>query len=392
MRASETNAAADFARRSGPILAAALALPGVAGAEGAPQDALIGLKYLYYREFPNLAGTTGLKPLVVNSPSVYALMPIGNAWSVEGSAVYDSISGATPRSHTTSAATMSDQRAAGDVRVTRYFRRAALGVGFAYSTENDYESMALSSDLRLSTDDNNTTFTIGVGYANDKIKVNTEHPLSQTQLPTDANGDQIAQHKRTPDFMIGITQVLSPSDIVQANWTYAAGRGYFTDPYKFADNRPSKRNQSALLVRWNHHFTPVDGTLRLSYRYYSDTFSVSASTIGAEWVQPLGAFTLTPELRYHTQNAARFYVDPVNGAPVPPTDPTLYYSTDYRLSAFGGITAGLRAAWQINKDWSIDGKATYYEQRADWRLSGKGSPGLDPFRAAWYQLGIYKRF
>jgi hypothetical protein len=261
----------------------------------------------------------------------------------------------------------------------------------AYSTENDYESMALSSDLRISTDDNNTTFTIGVGYANDKIKVNNAHPGSQNPLPDGSPFE--AQSKRTPDFIVGITQVLTPSDIVQANWTYAAGKGFFTDPYKQFDNRPNRRNQSALLVRWNHHFTPVDGTLRLSYRYYSDTFSVSASTIGAEWVQPLGAFTLTPELRYHTQNAARFYVDVVPGSPpTPPADPFLFYSTDYRLSAFGGITAGLRAAYQINKDWSIDGKATYYEQRADWRLSGKGSPGLDPFRAAWYQLGIYKRF
>ena len=34
----------------------------------------------------------------------------------------------------------------------------------------------------------------------------------------------------------------------------------------------------------------------------------------------------------------------------------------------------------------------YYEQQADWKLSGKGSTGLQTFKAQMYQFGIAKRF
>jgi hypothetical protein len=382
-------------RHCGPILAAALALPGIALAEGAPQDGLIGLKYLYYKEIRDLGGT-GLKPLTVNSPSVYALVPFGGRFSVEASAVVDSLSGATPRWHTavSSASKMSDNRTAGDVHFTTYFRRAAVGVGVAYSNENDYLSRAVSLDARISSEDNNTTFSFGIGGSRDTVKVNTEHPGSQGGLPIDANGNPIAQKKKGTDLLAGVTQVLTPVDIVQANLTYTQGKGYLADPYKWNDARPDKRNQLALLARWNHNFSDVGGTLRLSYRFYHDSYEVKANSVGAEWVQPYGALTFTPELRYHTQSAARFYVDPVAGQPVPLTTSTQSdgaYSVDYRLSAFGALTAGLKLGYQIDKDWSVDAKASYYEQRGDWRLGGKGSPGLDPFRAQWYQVGVYRR-
>jgi len=40
----------------------------------------------------------------------------------------------------------------------------------------------------------------------------------------------------------------------------------------------------------------------------------------------------------------------------------------------------------------IDGKAEYYEQRADWRLGGEGSPGLETFKAQIYQVGVTRKF
>lgn len=388
--------------RVGAVIAAALALPGVAQAEGAPTDGLIGLKYLYYRESRDWIGTPlpgddRTKPgLRVSSPSVYALLPLGSAWSVEGSVVVDSLSGATPRWHSaiTSASQMSDDRTAADVRITRYFRRAAIGFGYAYSDENDYTSNAFSTDLRLATDDNNTTLTIGTGYADDKIKVNSEHPGSQGQLPTDIFGNPVAQKKRTNDFLIGITQVVSAADIVQANFTHARGRGYFTDPYKFFDNRPDERNQTAMLLRWNHHFSGVGGTLRSSYRYYSDTYDVIGHTFGVEWAQPFSTrLIVTPSLRYHSQSSARFYVDPIPGTQIPPFDSLYppYYSADSRLSAFGAVTAGIKVSVPITKLWSVDAKVDLYQQRGDWRLFGSGSPGLGTFNAQFYQVGISRR-
>ncbi len=361
------------------MVAAALALPGVAAAEASPEGAVLGFKYLYYRDYQ-----PGLDRITVNAPSLYLLTPLGSSWAVEGSLVMDSVSGATPRWHSSisSASKMEDKRTAGDLKITRYFRRAAVGLGLAYSTEDDYTSRALSADLRLATDDNNTTLTFGTGYSDDVIKPNSGSSVSQDEA------------KRSNDYMLGVTQVLSRNDIVQFNVTHARGRGFFTDPYKFLDNRPSVRNQTAVLLRWNRHVEALGGTLRTSWRSYRDSFDVKAGTLGLEWAQPIRSVTVTPSFRYHTQSAARFYVDPIPGSDFPPVvslDPP-YYSADHRLSAFGAVTAGVKVAMPLGKSWIVDAKFDYYEQRSGWRLGGEGSPGLLPFKAQFYQLGLFYKF
>jgi hypothetical protein len=365
--------------RLGGVVAAALALPGVAAAEAAPEQTLLGFKYLYYKDYQ-----PGLDRITVNSPSLYLLTPLGSNWSLEGSMVVDSLSGATPRWHSSisSASRMEDERTAGDLRITRYFRRAAIDFGLAYSTEDDYESRALSANVRLSTDDNNTTLTLGTGYTDDTIKPNPGSSVGRDES------------KRINDLIIGVTQVASPNDLVQVNLTYAHGRGFYSDPYKFLDNRPQERNQTALLIRWNHYLDGTGGTLRSSYRFYDDSFDVTASTFGLEWAQPIGAVVVTPNLRYTTQSAASFYVDPIPGSDIPPlvsSDPP-YYSADHRLSAFGAYTIGLKVAVPIGRSWIVDAKADYYEQRGEWRIGGEGSPGLAPFKAQFYQVGLYYRF
>jgi hypothetical protein len=281
---------------------------------------------------------------------------------------------------------MSDLRRAGDLKVTHYRERASYSVGVSKSRENDYDSTAGSLGASFSSEDNNRTWDVGVGYASDKI--------------TSSNDPALQERKRTTEAMVGVTQALTANDLVQLNLTYNQGRGFFSDPYKEPDRRPDRRDQTILLTRWNHHFADLGSTLRTSYRYYHDTFGIRAHTLGADWVQPIGSqFTLTPSLRYYGQSAASFYYDPIYdpdlGAPYPPgyfTNPPEYISPDQRLSAFGAITVGLKLAYQWSPEWLTDFKAERYEQRSDWRLGGNGSPGIDPFRATFLQVGVRKRF
>jgi len=365
----------------GAVLAAALALPGVVAAENAPTEGLIAFKYLWYHD-----QQPGLSRITVNSPSVYTLLPVGESWSVEGTVVVDSISGATPRYHTaiSGASDMNDTRAAGEFKLTRYFRRAAVGFGLAYSGEHDYKSTAASLDVRLASDDNNTTIALGTAFTADRID--------------SSDGTVTGETRQVNDFVVGLTQVLSPTDIAKFNLTYSHGRGYFSDPYKLVDVRPRLRNQTAVLTEWNHSFAS-ESTLRSSYRYYSDSFGVKAHTLGFEFAQGVGSgWTLTPALRYYTQSAADFYFgptyDPVLGPPFPPgylTNPPVYSSADQRLSAFGAVTVGMRVDKRFGA-WNVDFRYDYYQQRGDWRLGGGGSTGLDPFSAHYVQLGIAKSF
>lgn len=372
---------------SGAIVLAALALPGVWQAPAhaqAPEKGVIAIKHLYYQD-----SQPGLTRITVNSPSVYLLAPIGRDWAVEGSLVVDSLSGATPRWQTavSSASVQRERRTAGDVKVTRYFERSSYSAGVTYSTENDYVSTAVSVGGSWSTADNNTTWNIGVGASDDVIK-----PTSGA-----VNNPPGTQRKRSTEMLVGLTQVLTKNDIVQANVTFTSGEGFYSDPYKLLDERPGSRKQAAGLVRWNHHFDGDGSTLRSGYRYYRDSYGIKAHSVQFDWAKPVGSdLMLTPLVRYYSQNAARFYVAPELDAAgqiiIPTVAPGGLNSGDQRLSSFGAVTVGLKADYQLTPDWSVDGKLEAYEQRGDWQLGGKGTKGLDPFKATFVQFGARYRF
>jgi hypothetical protein len=110
----------------------------------------------------------------------------------------------------------------------------------------------------------------------------------------------------------------------------------------------------------------------------------------ASWVQSLPAgFTLTPTLRYLTQDAADFYRDPPFPQGARQGTP---YTADTRLSAFGALTAGLRVEKQFARGVSADVELNVYRQRAGWHAGGSGSPGLTELSARWIEFGLAKRF
>ena len=367
------------------LLAAAMLLPGIGPvhAETAPESGAISIRYLYYRE-----DQPGLERIAVQAPSIYVLAPLAGQWSLAASATADDVSGATPRYHTTvsGASRMSDLRKAGDVTLTRYLRRATVGVSAAYSIEHDYRSRALSLQASLASEDSNTTWNLALGGAHDSID-----PVNRIVS---------GEGRTTRSLLAGVTQVLSPLDIAQFTLTHSSGHGYYSDPYKLVDQRPRSRRQSTLLLQWNHRFAGLGGTGRFSYRYYSDSFGIAAHALGADYVQSLApGWSVTPSLRLYAQRAADFYFDPAYDAGLGPPFPpghvfggAGFSSSDQRLSAFGVVTVGLKLARQISPDWSVDLKLERYEQRGAWRVFGRGSPGLAPTRALSLQLGVTRQW
>lgn len=387
-------------RPFGNVVLAALALQGTlvapaVHAETAPEHGVIGLRYLRYQDqqkvdvqYPGYTGTESgtFKRITAKSPSVFVQAPIGSEWTVEASAVVDEVSGATPRYYSdVSGATvapggMHDKRTAGDVRISRHFSRGGVSVGASHSSEHDYRSSALSVEGRVATDDNNTTFTLGLGHSEDVI-----NPVNEIVKD---------EAKRSDEVILGVTHALTPTDLVQVNATYTDGRGYFSDPYKRFDKRPEQRRQAAALARWNHHIAAIDATVRSGYRFYRDSFGITAHTFEGAWVQPLSSWlSVTPSARYHTQSSANFYYDPVMSEDIYPRPlvPQTYMSADQRLSAFGAVTVGLKIEVRY-AEWNADVKYERYEQRNDWRSFGKGSPNVDPFSADSVQVGVSRSF
>jgi len=148
-------------------------------------------------------------------------------------------------------------------------------------------------------------------------------------------------------------------------------------------------------ARWNHWLGGA--ALKVGYRYYGDTFGIRSHTFDLALAIPAsddGRTTFTPSLRYYTQGAASFYVDPDPSSPTfpAPANQGGFYSLDQRLSAYGAITVGAKCDWAIDKDWSVDGKLDLYRQQSGLRVMGQGSPGLSPLTALIWQVGIKRAF
>ena len=353
-----------------------------AAAEVVPERGSISFRYLDYVD-----RQPDLERIRIKAPAVLLTVPIAGAWLVEGSYVADAVSGASPAYHTVvrSAAKITDRREAVSAGLTRYSPWGTLKVGAAFSTESDYVSRALSAQGSIASEDKNTTVNFGVGITRDSINPVNLRTADET--------------KRTNEATLGITQVVTPVDLVQLSVSLAQGSGYFSDPYKLLDERPRQRDQRIVMLRWNHHFEGVEGTTRASYRHYTDTWDVKSHTLTLEYVQPLGTgWTLTPLLRIYSQSAARFYRDVNPAAPTRISVPPGYepgvteLSFDQRLSAFGARTLGLKVAKQINADWQVDVKFERYEQRSGWNLNGSASPGLANFSARMVQAGLTRQF
>ena len=378
------------------LATAALGLPSLqfASAEAPPENGVVSFKYLHYQDsqigdgvsvISGASSAGSSSRMGVNAYSMTALVPVAGEWSIGTTYTSDSVSGAAPMYHSSGLTKMTDLRRAVDVELTRYFSRGTLSIGTSYSKETDYISRGYSVQGSLSTEDKNTTFTLGGSMNNDDV------------IPViPPYGDY---KKKVYSGIFGITRIFSKRDIVQLNVGYSNGNGDFSDPYKLNDNRPTLKNNVTLLTRWNHHFDWTDGTAKLSYRYYSDTFGIRAHTLEGEYVQPLrNGWTYSPLLRLYSQSEANFYVavgaaekaDPTT--PTPPPANAIYYSEDQRLSAFGAITLGLKVSKQINKDWLVDINYEEYEQRAEWRVFGNGDPGLAPFGARSIQVGLSRKF
>jgi len=359
----------------GTLLAAALTLPGIvpAYAQSAPDKGIFELQYLNYRDWQ-----PGKNRMTVDAPAFYALLPVTDTVVVEGGMVYDSMSGASPLFfNTLSGASVFDYRTAGDLKVTKYYPGYSVSVGGFVSSEQDFLSRGGSVNVQIYSDDRNRTWALGVAGTNDRINA--------------TNGIAPNSHRNSLEFLVGVTQALTANSIIQSNLTYYTGHGYYSDPYKSLDTRPSDRNTLAWLTRYNQYFPDADGTLKLGYRLLFDSFGSTTNMIEAAWAQALPyGFTLTPGLRYYTQSAADFYFNP----PWPKGygGEGSLYSADTRLAAFGAITAGVIVGKSLWDGWNVSLRADFYRQGPDWRLGGSGSPGIQTFSARWLEVNLTKTF
>jgi hypothetical protein len=311
-----------------------------------------------YESYQEEAGRIAVETHALN----FSLQPL-ESLGLKGEVVYDSISGATPTgsppipggTDQVPLAKLTDVRRAGNLELDWHWGRQTLSPQVAYSKESDYESIGLALNEAIEFNQKNTILRLGVAHDFDEV---------QPKFFTTPH------HKDSTDFLVGVSQLLTPLTVLTADFTYGTASGDLNDPYKqirfdgwlpftaiFAENRPRHRTREVFLLSLTQFVKPANGSAELSYRFYRDTFGINSHTAALTWHQKLGKrVLLEPTFRFYEQSAADFYFVSVPGLFPGDGDPTRpeFFSADYRLSHLVTFTYGLQATALITSSLSVN--------------------------------------
>ena len=365
-------------------MTAALALPGIAlGATVLDAgDVPVVYKRLTYEE-DNL--------MQVDADYINLGIPINSENDLLVALEYETMSGASPIFFTpgpdneiievTSGASITDERTAASFNFRRFTDNGMLSITPAGSDENDYESLSVTAEYQWDSNNNNTTYSVGGGYADDTVS---------------ATGQDLNEDKDGESLFAGVTQVLDAHSLIQLNLSLAKETGYLSDPYKLAlvdtailpDNRPRERKQTALLVRYIKYVEGNDASLHLAYRYYDDDWGIEAHTLETTWNQELSNnWLVSSTVRYYMQDKADFYAPFFSE---PRADGI--YSSDFRLASYGSVLVGFKLEKSFSTNTSISLNLEYYTRRGDLKLSGDYSTDPEQLTSSMITFGIGHTF
>lgn len=384
MAATEPPASLRSALQALAAAAAALPLVSLPVRAGQIEEARAGLTLFSYQERDGRIG--------VLAPTAWVQAPVARDLDVEARMTFDSVAGASPQYvtnqggpivHTLSSASIREWRKDGMLKATRWLGDDSLSVGADVSSEHDYLSQTLSADARFDFLDKNVTWAVGASVTSDAIGF--------TGFP-DLHGSRL-----TRGVFTGITQVLSPTDILQSNLAFSDGKGYFDDHYEYTlsfpgrgvflhrDRRPDARRSVSWLTRWKHYVPTLGAALGLDYRYYRDSWGIRSHMGELSWHQPLSTtWAVRPVIRYYEQTAADFYSTAIASS-------SGVSSSDTRLAAFGAVTLALNFSARLGERDTLEMSGGRYVQRSSWKFGG-GSPDLPRFDAAYAMLGWMRSF
>ena len=365
------------------VASCALLQAAAPAAEAETSDWELDTAFLYYSEADGRVS--------IFEPVATIQKEISEDEFVKFKVVYDVLTGSTPYGAlpTKSAQTITNPSGnsnvttpAGEVPLNDSFRdtRVALSAdwtlpidrlkrvtfGGNYSKEFDFTSFTGSATYAQDTSDRNSTYTVGLGFTSDTWDpVGGKNP--ELEFMIDGNFDQGnkggTDTKSTTDIMLGLTQVINRSTIMQFNLGLSDSSGYLTDPYRYLsvvdangvptaaldadapanafpyryEKRPDTRTKNTFFWRTVHHLT--EDVINVSYRYYTDDWGIDSHTIDFRYRYELGGNQyLQPHLRYYTQTSADFFANYLVAGDALPD----FASSDYRLSEFVGTTIGLK--------------------------------------------------
>jgi len=345
-----------------------------------------------------------------------------------------------------------ETRKEGNFKLGYEWDEAAVDVGGGISIEKDYESRFGNIGGRLDFNQKLTSLTGGISYTNSDTSarfdhdvlsvpgvygtyIDTSHYTNDIEKTSDGYGNLMTGNRQDWAANLGLTQILYKDALVKFGAGYTRSTGYMANPYKavtvffidtdpnvfdaenadyfgyvnqpytgqiqpFLEQRPNVRDQWNFSTGYVQYINPLDAALHVDYRFFHDDWGIDAHTFEADWVQPLGTgWTVTPRLRYYTQDAADFYTpyliskqalrsskldaegnpqfdddNELIKAPYDASKLPAHFSSDHRLSGYGALSGGLVLTKQFAKGLTLEAGFEYYNHKGSFKL-GSGGEG-----------------
>jgi Protein of unknown function (DUF3570) len=236
-------------------------------------------------------------------------------------------------------------RKQGDFQLSYHWDEAAISLGGGISIEDDYESRFGNLGGRWDFNQKRSSVNLGLSYTNSETNAILDHdagPYIEADnyyktfvLPKKTTDDPAVINATRQDWAVsaGISHAFNQSSLLAADFAYTRSTGYMSNPYKltevifinpddfqnsdlvnpnyvggFLERRPEVRNQWSVGGRLTQYINPLDAALHFDYHFSADDWGIHGHTFTADWVQPIGSdWTITPRIRYYSQDAANFY-------------------------------------------------------------------------------------
>jgi hypothetical protein len=333
--------------------------------------------------------------LNVDGPSILVRKKFGESFSVTGSYYVDAISSASIDVVTT-ASPYTERHVEKGLTLDYLHGKTTYTVGYMNSEESDYKSDTMS--FGLSQDMFGDLTTVSIGY-------------SQGWDTVGKRGDAaFVQDVDRRSYRVGLSQVLTRSMLLSLNYESNTEQGYLHSPYRSMrfnipgnsygygpEVYPETRTGNAGAARLKY-FLPWKAAVEGGYRFYSDTWGITAHTASIEYTQPMwGKWVFNGSYRFYTQTGADFYSDLF-----PNANYQNFMGRDKETSAFSDNSIGVGASYEFPVTWlSLLKKGTINFQYSymmfdykDFRdltnfPPGTATPGSEPLysmNASIYQL------
>ena len=290
----------------------------------------------------------------ITGPSILVLKKLGQNVALRGNYYVDMISSASIDVVTSGASKYSEERTEKTAGIDYLHGNSTLRASYTNSKENDYTANTASFGVSVDMFGDLTTITLGYSRGWDTVEKEGDPSFSKSL--------------DRQNYRVNLSQVITKNMLMELGYEAITDEGFLNNPYRSVryvdpdspagysfqpEVYPNTHTSNAVSLR-ALYFLPYRASINGEFRYYHDTWGVSAHNFDVGYTHPLGDWTFDLRYRYYTQSAADFYSDLF-----PYENAQNYLARDKELSNFTSNTLGVGLSYEFVRDgWRFLDKAS----------------------------------